>query len=978
MKKIITLSFILIVLITQAQKVSDSFQGLIKESPRLQIIQHTDGNLLVYGEMNFFNDAQSSSLIKVDQFGNLVNTFQKVFTDLQIVSAKVLPSGKILIRGGFKYVNGVRTGSLALINADGTLDINFQVAHNTNPFFSAPQSTGKIIVYGYDNGQLFIARLNPDGSRDESFSPAVLAPVIAVGSDDKIYININWKIYRLHSDGSLDNTFSMENIPDVTAHKMVLQSDGKILVSVTKLTYTPTFSMSYSLIRLNSNGSLDNTFHAGDANQSISEIFIRNNGKILITGLFNEFDSQMGNAFELNTNGSISKLLVTTDYNGLYSIYGDNQGNIFITGGFKTVNAIAKEAMVKLKTDYSVDNSFNLPVSRTAGSTPYLPMGYQAGKILIGGNFFQTAVGSNRKKLNRLLSDGSVDLVFNAAIRETTNTRVDALVVQSDNKIVIGGYDLFNSASPFFGRLLPNGAIDNSFQTGIGFRLNGFPITIHAMRVFNNKIYVAGGFDSYNGVLCRHLAILNSDGSFFGPTQMGLPLNSYINDIEIQSTGKIILLGNFPMPNGNTKSVIRLDADGRLDENFDLSITGNIYDIEIDANDKILVAGNKLGLSSELLWRFNSDGSSDNSLNHGIGFEGPFTGYFIKALAGGNIALGGAFSQYQGSSTPGLVVMNDSGEVIPFDNPYDSISFPIAGIYGNNTLFAAGTFSKNRGQEFSSMIKLVFPFNGSIENFTVAPISSSEIDLTWSSPIGAEKLILERTIAASNDFEVIQELTIDQDRFKDKDLDEVTNYSYRIKAVNDGYESDPISGFAKTFLAPAVALNATNVDESGFTANWEYLPGTDSCLLQVSTDNFVTFTPGFENKIVETESLVITGLEYNEYQYRIKRYRNGIESLFSDPILVSVVTDIDENVNFSVYPNPFNNRLSITLPDNIRIATTCSFSSVDGRLVMETSITNGIAEFMDLDKIPSGLYILSVWIDGKVRKAKIIKRPVGR
>lgn len=71
-------------------------------------------------------------------------------------------------------------------------------------------------------------------------------------------------------------------------------------------------------------------------------------------------------------------------------------------------------------------------------------------------------------------------------------------------------------------------------------------------------------------------------------------------------------------------------------------------------------------------------------------------------------------------------------------------------------------------------------------------------------------------------------------------------------------------------VAP-IATTATAITSSGFTANWNAVPGAASYLLDVSADNFATFIPGFNGLSVTATSQAIPGLTPNTaYVYRVR------------------------------------------------------------------------------------------------------------
>ena len=61
------------------------------------------------------------------------------------------------------------------------------------------------------------------------------------------------------------------------------------------------------------------------------------------------------------------------------------------------------------------------------------------GKILIGGNFI-TVAGITRNHIARINADGTLDTAFDPNVSGTVNTTVNTIAVQSDGKILAGGF----------------------------------------------------------------------------------------------------------------------------------------------------------------------------------------------------------------------------------------------------------------------------------------------------------------------------------------------------------------------------------------------------------------------------------------------------------------------------------------------------------------------------------------------------------
>jgi len=207
--------------------------------------------------------------------------------------------GKVLMGGYFDHVNGIYRSGLARLNTNGPVDATFDTGTGAGggygsgwtPNVSAVvvQSDGKVIVGGQFagfNGTNWnnIARLNADGSLDANFNPPDFNPLlpwvraIALQADGRIIVaGGGIGLICLNTNGTVDSSFSPPSYYLSNPRDVAVQSDGKVLVGVAD-SVAP-------IIRLNPNGSLDNTFDASaSAGENISCIALQNDGKVLLGG----------------------------------------------------------------------------------------------------------------------------------------------------------------------------------------------------------------------------------------------------------------------------------------------------------------------------------------------------------------------------------------------------------------------------------------------------------------------------------------------------------------------------------------------------------------------------------------------------------------------------------------------------------------------------------------------------------------------
>ncbi len=123
-------------------------------------------------------------------------------------------------------------------------------------------------------------------------------------------------------------------------------------------------------------------------------------------------------------------------------------------------------------------------------------------------------------------------------------------------------------------------------------------------------------------------------------------------------------------------------------------------------------------------------------------------------------------------------------------------------------------------------------------------------------------------------------------------LTDNTQYYYRVRAVNaSGSSGNSSNGSARTMVAVPLALVATNVKSSSFTARWNSVPGATSYRLDVSTSSLFNSFVGVYNDYPVTSgtSHTVTNLNGNTLYYCRLRAANGYGIVdYSDT--VSVVT----------------------------------------------------------------------------------------
>ncbi|MBP9151509.1 MAG: T9SS type A sorting domain-containing protein [Flavobacteriales bacterium] len=378
------------------------------------------------------------------------------------------------------------------------------------------------------------------------------------------------------TEGSNDNTFSVGTAfgnGNYSVRALDIQPDGKILVGGSFPTYQGT-TASY-MVRLNVDGSRDQTFQATNKfNDQVSAIKLLSNGKILVGGLFTEFNGvSRSRILRLNSDGTLDAtfdpgagLIGLSSGMSVYVSDFEIQtnGKILIAGGFHRYNGVDRDFIARLNTDGSLDTSFD-PGDGFSGFGYTRDIAIQPdGKILVGGTFNEFD-GWDQLSVARLNSDGSFDDTFGvqaAGATYGTGGDVNCIKVLSDGKIIVAGefgtYNGYPLVKPNnIVRLLPNGNYDNSFvSTQNAFSL-AFNESIESIAIQpDGKIIAGGSFTAFHGDAQKRLIRLNTDGTIDNSFSIGSGLGQWVSNMSWQDDGKLVMGGYFVQYNGATRNKI--------------------------------------------------------------------------------------------------------------------------------------------------------------------------------------------------------------------------------------------------------------------------------------------------------------------------------------------------------------------------------------------------------------------------------------
>jgi uncharacterized delta-60 repeat protein len=248
-------------------------------------------------------------------------------------TAVATTSERIYLLGTY-WVNGSYGIGILALKPDGTFDYTFDgdgtrtvtVSTSDDVGDIAVQNDGKILICGYTPEDIFVIRLNPDGSMDDSWGVNGVAITSVTTSWDRVHkikcqpdgkvvvagycgTNVNdLAVVRYNANGTLDSAFGTGgkftfdfNEQSDRIEGLSLQPDGKIVIAGS----ATIIGQNYKgfVMRLTTDGVLDPTFNATGIvmlGEEVQGVAIRSDGKILCASDYND----EGGVYAFNQDGS--------------------------------------------------------------------------------------------------------------------------------------------------------------------------------------------------------------------------------------------------------------------------------------------------------------------------------------------------------------------------------------------------------------------------------------------------------------------------------------------------------------------------------------------------------------------------------------------------------------------------------------------------------------------------------------------------
>jgi len=458
-------------------------------------------------------------------------------------------------------------------------------------------------------------------------------------------------------------------------YSTAIQSDGKIVVAGINRTGSAIALDDFALVRYNTDGSPDTSFGAdgmvttavGSGDDKTMSVAIQSDGKIVAGGWSHNGSNYDFALVRYNTDGTLDTSFDDAEHDGIVTTAvgsGDDEiekiaiqsdGKI-VAAGYSINGSNAYFALARYNTDGLLDTSFDtdgiVTTAIGSGIDAAVAVAIQSdGKIVAAGINNYTA--HSDFALVRYNTDGSLDTSFDGNTsmpgypgngKVTTSLtggedQVHSVAIQSNGKIVAGGYTYHNGSTNFaLARYNTNGSLDTSFDTdGIVTTtpmVNGGNINSISIQG-DGKIVVGGasndGVQSYFA-LARYNTNGSLDTSFDTDgivTTAIRTMDDYVYSVAIQSDGKIIAAGDTSDTNNHHFAVARYNVNGSLDATFDhdgkvMTEVENRNDwgssVAYESDGKIVAAGysfNEIISNYDFaVARYNADGTLDTSFDN--------------------------------------------------------------------------------------------------------------------------------------------------------------------------------------------------------------------------------------------------------------------------------------------------------------------------------------------------------------------------
>ena len=782
------------------------------------------------------------------------------------------------------------------------------------------------------------------------------------------------------------NTFDKGGDDPKGANGRVLTSlllpDGKIMIGGTFSAYNG--KSSQGIARLNIDGSLDQTFHSGlTAGDVVSAIVVQENNKLIISGNFKKYKGKPANGIaRLNKNGSLDNTFKTglgAD-GAIENIALQKNGKLVVQGNFSTYNNIKRNRIARLNPNGKLDLTFIYEDSTNA--RPGNIALQKDDKIIV---IFQD-YGTNDNLFTRLNPNGEIDPSFNAPKKGSARISLNAAAIQEDGEIVVGGISSsgLDAVYGYARRFDANGTMDENFNPNLSGRVYSISIQNDGKIIFAGmykNVYLMKPY--WSNTIQRINPDGSNDDSFHEKiSYKGIYFENHTTAIQLD--GRIILGGYFQHGQNN---VTRLNEDGSIDLSFNkvTGANGNVQNMVLQPNGKILISGNFSSYnytSCNSLARLNTNGKLDTKFNSGKGVNGAI--HCIAVQPDKKVVIAGEFTNYNGTTCGNVIRLHETGTVDLTLKAITNGKVVSIDLQPDHKIIIAGSFTSCNGSPANAIVRV--SKNGTIDPTFVldSKISSGYIraklqddgKILIATYYGIHRLnadgSLDSTFKTNTWFENIEIITLQDD-------------GKIVVGGNNTVWND--RGFVVR-LNPNGTLDSTFADTRDFgrvasitvLSNGKLIVGEGESVKRLNADGTIDSTaeaegPGANAQVwcaAETDDgKILIGGDFTFYG---GAHRNGIARIApevpcrAEQAADLISEDVTSQLTILVYPNPVTNNLTIS---NLNAGSSIIVLNALGER-MDEKVAQSERLTIETSNYANGIYFIRTLQNGTVTNTKFI------
>lgn len=648
-------------------------------------------NVLIAGEFIAVNDTQRLFLARVS--GNGVGTLDPTWNPAPNGSVNTVvidASQKILIGGLFNHVGQQDRLHIARLSPTGAgdADATWNPSADASVLRIAPDTSGNVFVAGLfetigGETRHYLAKLSASGTglADATWNPAVEGTVYAIAPDGagnvfaggyftKIGGSQRSNLAKLSTSGAGDAVGGFS--PGVGSIVTGLVVDGATLYVVGDFQTINNYIVGGVAKLAVADAALDMNWTAR-ADSTVEAVALGSGGTVLIGGGFATVDGELAGGFAAIDANGVAVRKATTDAPGFANaILRQPDGGLIIGGHFWKAGDVARNNLLRLRPDGTLDPDFNPAPQGISYGGVYSLARDTNGRIYVGGLFLEID-GQERHDFARLSAAGALDTGWDPAV----GGGVAAIAVDDAGYVYVGGdfLEAGRQQRKYAAKLSGTGAGDADPDWNAAADERVFSITIDPA----GDVYMAGYFANIGGQPQKYLAKLSPVTGLAYATWNPV-FDGAVFAVALTTNGNVYAGGGFThVGAADRKGIARLSGSGAgvLDATWNPSAQGgSVQTLATDAKGDVYAGGsftNIGGQSRQHVARLFGLGTGTADPQWNPSATGGIVASYVNAFAmnpNGYVHVAGSYTTIGGQSRNGVATLPTQFDRI-FSNRFD-------------------------------------------------------------------------------------------------------------------------------------------------------------------------------------------------------------------------------------------------------------------------------------------------------------------